>query len=320
MTPQLNVKTGRNKKGLSDTAITGIGLDALGSAEVLPITLINIDPDYQRDIRHELVNKIGREYDIVKAGPILVSAREDGSIWCVDGQHRMMGALQAGETEIFAHVVHGLSQAEEAELRLARNDRRSDSIQEKFRTRLVMGDKKAHHMMAIVEAHDTEINVSTGNVRHGINSITTLELLYDLDGTGVWLDRVLHVIGSAFEYEGESLNPDKASLNPDTASTSMLKAVAWFLGQHVDTGEVSQDAFIKRLGQTDVDDLRRKAVSHRAINGGSNWLNHYRAIVEHWNFRRTDAKKLRAKTVGSVPTLGAESSSESARKPRQRSD
>jgi hypothetical protein len=75
MTPQLNVKTGRNKKGLSDTAITGIGLDALGSAEVLPITLINIDPDYQRDIRHELVNKIGREYDIVKAGPILVSAR-----------------------------------------------------------------------------------------------------------------------------------------------------------------------------------------------------------------------------------------------------
>src|SRR5262245_47300261 len=93
---------------VSKDAIKGIELNGLGSAEVLPIAEIIVDPDYQRALRHDLVNKIGREYDIVKAGPILVS-RRGGKYYCVDGQHRLAGALQAGETEIFAHVVHGLT-------------------------------------------------------------------------------------------------------------------------------------------------------------------------------------------------------------------
>jgi len=128
-----------SRTGLSDAAVTGMDLNGLGSAEIVGIEWINVDGAYQRDLRHDLVNKIAREYDIVKAGAILLSVREDGTLWCVDGQHRLAGAQQSGETEIFAHVVHNLTQAEEAELRLARNERRSDTIAEKFRTRLVMG-------------------------------------------------------------------------------------------------------------------------------------------------------------------------------------
>ena len=102
-----------------------IDLGDWGSAEVLQIADIQIDPDYQRDLRHDLIDKIAREYDVVKAGPILVSKRADGSLWNVDGQHRMIGAERAGETEVFANVVHGLTQEQEAALRLARNDRRA---------------------------------------------------------------------------------------------------------------------------------------------------------------------------------------------------
>jgi hypothetical protein len=297
VTPQLKVTPSRRKNGLSDAAITGVNLDALGSAEVLAIEILNVDPDYQRDVRHDLVNKIAREYDIVKAGPILVSVREDGTFWVIDGQHRMLGADQAGETEIFAHVVHGLNQAEEADLRLARNDRRSDSIYEKFRTRLVMGDEKAHAMVELCNQQGVEINTAGSNGRHGINSIGTIEMLYDIDGKGVWLARVLRCIREAFDNEPEPLNPTNCS-------TSMLKSIAWFLAQHVDSRQVAYRDFTNLLGRAGVDDLRRKAVSHKAANGGALWVNFYRAIVQAWNVGRSESKKLRWKTVGSLVQLG----------------
>jgi hypothetical protein len=296
-------KAPRTKKDreshLSAVAVTGLNLGDLGSAEVLVIEQINVDADYQRDLRHELVNKIAREYDIVKAGPILVSERDDGQLWCIDGQHRMAGAQQAGETEIFAHVVHGLSQANEAELRLARNDRKSDTAQEKFRSRLVMKDPVAHAISAIVQSVGTEVNL-TANSYSGINAIATLEILYNLDHTGDWLLRVLQIIRDAFEDEDGT-----PILNGETCSTSMLKAVCWFAGQHIDTREVTRPDFVSRLGTLGYDDIRRKAVTTQAANGGALWVNFYRALVEGYNWRRTDAKKIKWKTIGSLSQLGA---------------
>jgi hypothetical protein len=282
------------KDNLSAAATSGADMDRWGTAEVLPIEAIHIDPDYQRDLRHDLINKIAREYDLVKAGPILVSERADGTLMCVDGQHRMLGAAQAGETEVFANVVHGLTQEQEAALRLARNDRRADTIYEKFRTRLVMGDEKAHRIVEIVRQQGSDVNlVPTQGT--GINGIATLELLYDVDGTGAWLGRALRVINEAFGAD---------RMGPETCSASMMKAVTWFLSQHVDSHEVPLPAFIERLGSHGPEDIRRKAVSHKAANGGAEWINHYRAMVELWNFRRQEKSMIRWKTIGSISQLG----------------
>jgi hypothetical protein len=303
MTLQAKPKKG-SREGLSDAAVTGLNLNGLGSAEVVSIEWINVDSAYQRDLRHDLVNEIARGWDIVKAGPILLSVREDGTLWCVDGQHRLAGAQQAGESEMFAHVVHGLTQAQEAELRLARNVRRGDTIAEKFRTRLVMGDPKAHQIIELIAQQHTQVNL-VPNSAHGINAIATVELLYDIDGTGVWLVRTLRAIREAYS-EGEDFYADDIDpcMTPATCSTSMMKAVCWFLGQHIDIHEISYTEWVERLGSVGVDDIRRKAVSHKAANGGALWLNTYRALVEVWNFRRTDAKKLQWKTIGSLTHLG----------------
>jgi hypothetical protein len=83
----------------------------------------------------------------------------------------------------------------------------------------------------------------------------------------------------------------------------MLKAVCWFLAQHVDSREATYDGFVERLGQYGPEDIRRKAVSHKAANGGAAWVNFYRAIVEAWNYRRSK-NLLRWKTIGSISQLG----------------
>lgn len=293
---------------LTSGAVTGKAFGQYGSAEILLIDSINVDGSYQRDLRHDLVNTIGKGWDIVKAGEILVSARADGTLWCVDGQHRMAGAQLAGETEIFAHVIHGLTQEQEAELRLARNDRKSDTIAEKFRARLVMGDQTAHQILELVKQQGTEINL-VPNSYHGINAIATVEVLYKIDETGVWLSRTLRVIREAFSngadedrFIAEGIDPQ---MTPETCSTSMLKSVCWFLSQHVDAREVGEAEFIKRMSSMGTEDLRRKAVSHKSANGGALWVNYYRGLVEIWNFRRTEKQKIKWKTTGSILTLGS---------------
>lgn len=284
------------KKGLTSVAIKGIDLNGFGSAEVIPIAAIQIDITYQRSLRHDLVNRIARAWDIVKAGPILVSERDDGSLWCVDGGHRMAGALQAGEEEIFAHVVHGLTCEEEAELRLARNDRKSDTQFEKFQTRLAMGDPIVEAISETVLQNGTKVNLSP-QTYNGINALACLETLYNVDGQGIVLGRTLRFIRESFGSE---------QLNPTTCSVSMMKASAWFIDRHIDGHEAQWVEMTDRVGTLGIEDIRRKAVSHKAANGGSLWINYYRAMVEIWNFRRQDKSKITWKTQGSITTLGDE--------------
>ena len=287
---------GKFGERVTDVAVVGIDLDDAGSAEVLPIDRIQVDPDYQRELRHDLVNKIGREYDLVKAGPILVNERvgQNGSVgyWCVDGQHRLAGAAQAGEVEIFAHVVHGLTVAEEAELRLARNDRRSDTVYERFRVRLMMGDAKAHAMVEMARQHGTTLN-QTPNMHTGINAISSAETLYDAgNGGGVWLGRVLRFLQDAFGEE---------HLGGRVTGSAMMKSVAWFLDRHVD---VSHAELATKVGTQGDEEIDRRARTHKAVNGGALWLNYYRALVELWNRGKHEQNKIEAKTTGSMTTLG----------------
>jgi hypothetical protein len=282
-----------NGNGITSQAIKGMDLNAAGSAEVLRIADINIDPVYQRSLRHDLVEKIRKEWDIVKAGPILVSQRADGTLWCVDGQHRMIGAQLAGETEIFAHVVHGLTQEQEAGLRLARNDRRSDNMFEKFRTRLVMGDPKAHAIVGICHQFNLVVN-ETASAYTGVNAIAALEILYDVDN-GATLIKVLKALVDTYGQE---------ALFGRTVGSAMLKATAWFLDRHVANHEVKYAEFIARLKSTDADDIDRKARTSKAALGGALWINYYRAMVEIWNFRRSDNHKISWKTQGGLATLG----------------
>jgi hypothetical protein len=288
---------GMTDEGLSKVASAGLNLRDAGSAEVLPIDQINVDPEYQRTLRHDLVEKIRREWDIVKAGPILVSQRQDGTLWCVDGQHRMVGAQGAGETEIFAHVVHGLTKEEEAALRLARNDRRSDNTFEKFKTRLVMGDPVAHRLVELAHQFHTQINLEA-SAYVGINCIAAVEQLYNIDYGSV-LTKVFKALSDAY---GED------ALHGRVVSVAMLKSVAWFNDRHVERHEANYSEFIERLSTVGVDDIDRRARSHKAALGGSLWLNYYRALVEVWNFRRQDKNKLEWRVQGSITTMGGDSS------------
>jgi hypothetical protein len=255
-----------------------------GNIEVLRLDDINIDKLYQRDLNNDRIQRISDNWDMKAAGAILVSRRENGSLWVVDGGHRMGAAMMAGETEILAQVLVGLTPKEEAEYRLRANYRRPDTPQERFRAQLVAEHAETVEINGIVERHGAKVNFSP-NSNAGINAVATLEEIFRRDHTGVLLARTLEFVTDTF---GQVSGP--------TAVTPLLKGVAFMLDRH--GPELNRGRMIEKLKLEGVTGVKRKAKNHQVINGGSLWLNVYRACVEVYNERLGDAAKLEARTSG----------------------
>lgn len=252
--------------------------EAAGTIEVVTLADLKRDPAYQRPISQDLVDEIARTWDIVAAGPIVVSRRRNGELYIVNGQHRSAAAMQAGEKEILAHVINGLTAKEEAVLRLKGNKRRNDTAQDRFRAQVSAGDQESKDIIAVVESLGGRVNFHP-DAKYGINTVSSLETIFRKDG-GILLTRTLELIVAAF-----------GNLDGRHSSVSLLKSVAWLLENHTDD-MTDMHRLRERLQIVGVDEIDRKARNHKVVMGGALWMNYYRAIIEAYNDRLSDAKKL----------------------------
>lgn len=253
-------------------------IERTGSIEVVKLADLQRDPSYQRAISQDLVDEIARTWDIVAAGPIVVSRRKNGTLFIVNGQHRAAAATQAGEQEILAHVINGLTAKEESVLRLKGNKRRNDSAQERFRAQIAAGDKESLEIVRIVQEAGGTVNFHP-DAKYGVNTVSGLETIYRKDG-GMLLARTLEVITGAF-----------GNLDGRNASVGVLKSVSWLLENNSDD-KLSMNRLHERLQITGVDEIDRRARNHKAVMGGALWMNYYRAIVESYNDKLGDSKKI----------------------------
>lgn len=267
-------------------------LDAAGAGviEVVDLDDLNIDYVYQRALDHGLINRIAKGWDIAAAGAIKVGKRDDDTLWIIDGQHRAMAAKLAGESHILAQIIPDLNRAMEAEQRLKGNTRRTDTAQERFRAQVASENKESLAILELLKQFETTINY-TQNAHTGLNCVTTIEALYRVDG-GVMLSRVLEVEKDAYDQIGGK-----------SAAVGPLKAIAWFLDKHP-AGEYNRNRLAERLRAEGIDSWERKARSHKAAQGGALWVNYYRAMVEIYNHRLPEDKKLPWRLSGLSKGIG----------------
>lgn len=261
-----------------------------GAIEVVRIEDLHRDMAYQRAINQQLVDEIARTWDIAAAGPIVVSRRKNGDLYIVNGQHRTAAAKQAGEREIIAQVINGLTPREEAILRLKGNRRRTDTPMERFAAQIAAGDVETHEIRRIVESLGGRVN-SHPDQATGINAISALEAIYRKDG-GTLLVRTLELLRDGF-----------GSLDGPCVSVNALKAAAWFLEQHGGDG-ASRARMVERMQTLGPLDLARRARDHKAVNGGSMWTNYYRAMLVAYNERLSPSRRLEMRLSGSSLSMG----------------
>lgn len=148
------------------------------SFHMVQLSELNIDPEAQRKLSPAWVKARIPKFDVDQLGYIVVNRRSNGKLYIVDGQHRveLMRAVGWGDQSIHAEVFQGLSQAQEAELFNARNDRKAVRRFDKFRIAIVAGDKTACDINSIVNDHGLVIS---DQLRDGhIVAVDALERVY----------------------------------------------------------------------------------------------------------------------------------------------
>lgn len=173
---------------------------------------LNIDPDAQRSLSQAWVKAHIQDFDVDQLGFIVVNKRTSGKIFVVDGQHRveLLRAVGWGDQKIHAEIFNGLSQSEEADLFLARNDRKAVSPLSKFLVAVTAGDPIACDINRIVRENGLVIANRPGDGH--IMAVDALIKLYK--GSGVAsqkegahaLDVALKVAVQAWGRQSSSVN------------------------------------------------------------------------------------------------------------------
>lgn len=164
---------------------------------------IKVDTRYQRGLNLAQVERIASQFDPGAFGTITVSRRNDGSLWVLDGQHRL-AALQHmnwGDQRVPCIVYDGLSLDDEAKLFYSpQMTRRALTPMERFRARLILGDPVAIEIKRIANAHGYEINTGTGSDGNTdtIDAVAAVECIYKTWAGGAMLGTVLGVTRDAW--------------------------------------------------------------------------------------------------------------------------
>lgn len=258
--------------------VSGVGVFAWVNIEH-----INFDKHYQRGLNLRAAEEYARDWEDEVADPPVCSQRKDGSLWCISGQHRVWAAKMLKRDKLLVRIVKDKTVAAEARLRVKANKQLSESSLDRFKARLAAREPKVVEIDKICRQFDTKVN-ETPSKYEGINSPSSLERIYELDRGGL-LIRTFTVIQEVWGAVGG------ADTNNNT-----VQGIAWFLGVH--DGEYDHARLLDKLEKFGAEAITRRGLAHKAILGGSGWVNFYRALVELYNEKLPLPSHLELKTGG----------------------
>lgn len=130
---------------------------------------LHLDDSYQRSTENgasqALIRKIANGWDWRMCLPLVVSKRDDGSLWVIDGQHRLAAALLRGDIPFLPCVVgiYG-SVADEAAMFVAMNRARKPMNRlDDFHAAIASGDSEAIEIARLITDAGFTVSRKTGS-------------------------------------------------------------------------------------------------------------------------------------------------------------
>lgn len=214
----------------------------------IPLDLFNVDEGYQRSIagaRWAKINNIAQNFDVNKAGLVLVSYRPNfGAFFIVDGQGRYQAAKLAGIKSLACQIRENCSVKDEALLFVEQDDNSTTlSAHNKFKAGMIAELKNCVSMNTIMQKYgiDRPQQIRAIGTALGLASTNPTEL--------DWIFRVIHrsgwdsiengfsrsvILGLKALYEHEFVRADEMEnkLVPILAKNSpnQFRAVAELIG------------------------------------------------------------------------------------------
>jgi len=167
----------------------------------VPIALLRVSDRAQREFRPSDAAKIAANFDLESLGYPLVNLRDGGQYFIIDGQHRIeaMKMIGWGDQQVQCDLLEGLSEAEEAELFLRRDERRAISAFDKFRIGITAERETETDIDRVVRAQGLKVSRSQGE--GCVSAVGTLRKVYQQAGAAT-LGRSLRIIRDAYGDAG----------------------------------------------------------------------------------------------------------------------
>lgn len=166
---------------------------------------VQVNPLVQREFVPAKADKIAAEFDPEHFGTPVVNMRE-GRAWMIDGQHRAAGMkkwLGDGwqDQHFEAEIYEGLTEAQEADAFLRRNDSMAVNAYNKFRIAVVAGWEDEQTVAGIVMREGLTISRDKDSEDGRVVAVGTLLRVYRRAG-GEVLARTLAIIRDAYGAPG----------------------------------------------------------------------------------------------------------------------
>lgn len=272
-----------------------------GELDWIAADSIGVDPQYQRPISTFHVNRIVRKFDPYILGVLLVSERDDGTRYILDGQHRLeaIRMMGHGEALVPAMIYRNLSPEREAQMFADLNRLRLYiPPQYAFRARLMAGDKEAIKLKQIVERYGFHLNFwkplpgeeHTGMYRNEgqISAIGEIEKIRSSYADPMLLDKTLAVLRDAWGSETVGI------------TASLLRGVAGFI--HYWEEQMDRDRLITILDRYTPQRLMAEGRDRGQFMGGKTPAGVTKFLWEQYNTqlgkkRRLPERDLRSRRI-----------------------
>lgn len=156
------------------------------SLEFVQLDRLNVDQAYQRATdgaaSRRLIVGMLRSWEWPLCQPLVVARRDDGSLWVLDGQHRLTGARERGDIHHLPCVVlPALNSDQEALTFVSLNTRRQKLSQtDIFNGMLAAGDENAKATSTLIDASGWRIVRSTNTQGWKPGDLTCAPMIADM--------------------------------------------------------------------------------------------------------------------------------------------
>lgn len=232
---------------------------------------IDVDSNYQRTIRNNLVERILKKFSWAKFGAVVLSRKENGRYMVVEGQHRWKAAtLHPDVTEIPAVIVEHEDVKSEAESFLAINrDRQAVSSVEQYWAGLTAGDDKAIAISRVLQAAGCDVVPERGAYKPNLtNSISSIDRCLSRYGFGA-TRRALLVIRAAWPDDAHALRG------------TLITAIARIIRSNEKT--IEDPAIVAAIRNQSLAQMTAHAEGFRKLSGGTAETALAKTIAELYN-------------------------------------
>lgn len=116
---------------------------------------IAIDRTYQRDLNDQKRLRIASGFNWAAFGALTLARRRDGTLWCVDGQHRLQAAMSRSDVQDVPCVIFDLGgehRDEATDFLMTNKERKPLTGLESFRAMLASGDIHASDIVLLCQS------------------------------------------------------------------------------------------------------------------------------------------------------------------------